>query len=241
MKKTFWIDPYLSKLETKIKTLQGNEVVLEETIGYSESGGQESDKITLNGIPVTASRMDKTFPFYIYYTLPEGHGLSIEDRVTMEIDWFRRNRLMRLHFACELVLVLMNRLFNKTRDGIELKPSDIDTVIKKRGAHMSETGARVDFECSTPISEYFPTLMEEYNKIIEADLPIEKGYLNEEKEIRYWRLPNIATVPCGGTHVRSTREVGAITLKRDRANKGVERIRITLDDTNPTSPPALSF
>lgn len=49
MKKTFWIDPYLSKLETKIKTLQGNEVVLEETIGFSESGGQESDKITLNG------------------------------------------------------------------------------------------------------------------------------------------------------------------------------------------------
>ncbi|CDR34216.1 hypothetical protein [Criblamydia sequanensis] len=99
MKKIFWIDPYLSELETKIKTLQGNEVVLEETIGYSESGGQESDKITLNGIPVIASRMDKASPFYIYYTLPEGHGLSIEDRVTMEIDWLRRNRLMRLHFT----------------------------------------------------------------------------------------------------------------------------------------------
>ncbi|CDR34217.1 hypothetical protein [Criblamydia sequanensis] len=131
----------------------------------------------------------------------------------------------------------MNRLFNKTSDGIELKPNEIDAVIRKRGAHMSETGARVDFECSSNISEYFPVILKAYNKIIEADLPIEKGYLNEENEIRYWRLPNIATVPCGGTHVRSTREVGAITLKRDRANKGVERIRITLDDTNPTSPP----
>lgn len=237
MKKIFWIDPYLSTLQTKVKALQGNEVVLEETIGYSESGGQESDKITLNGIPVLFSRMDKTPPFFIYYTLPGGHGLSIGDKVNMEIDWPRRNKLMRLHFTCELVLVLMNRLYNKTIDGIELKPNEIDTVIRKRGAHMSETSARVDFECATNISEYFPTIMREYNKIIDADLTIEKGYLNEENEIRYWRLPDIATVPCGGTHVRSTREVGAITLKRDRANKGVERIRITLDDTNPTSPP----
>ena len=44
-------------------------------------------------------------------------------------------------------------------------------------------------------------------------------------------------VPCGGTHVRSTGEIGAIDLKRDRANKGIERIRITLKDTQPTSNP----
>ena len=67
---------------------------------------------------------------------------------------------------------------------------------------------------------------------------LKKGILNEATEVRYWRLPNIAMVPCGGTHVRSTGEVGAIDLKRDRANKGVERrIRIALKETQPTSGP----
>jgi Ser-tRNA(Ala) deacylase AlaX len=89
--------------------------------------------------------MDKTAPFLIYYTLPEGHGLVPEANVVMKIDWRRRNRLMRLHFTCEIVLVLMNRLFNRTPEGIDLKSEEIDTVIKKRGAHMAENGARVDF------------------------------------------------------------------------------------------------
>lgn len=75
--------------------------------------------------------------------------------------------------------------------------------------------------------------------MIAADLPIEKGYLDVANEVRYWRIPNVAMVPCGGTHVRSTHEVGLIDLKRDRANKGVERIRITLRDGQPTSQPTL--
>lgn len=237
MKKMFWVDPYLTSLKTKVLNLQGNEVVFEDTIGYSESGGQESDKVTVNGVQVLSSRMDKMSPFFIYYTMSDGHGFSIGDTALMEIDWLRRNRLMRLHFTCELILILMNRLFNGTQEGIELKPEEIDTVIRKKGAHIAETGARVDFECPTNISEYFPTILSEYNKIIAADLPIEKGFLNQLAEIRYWRLPSIATVPCGGTHVRSTNEVGFIDLKRDRANKGVERIRITLKDSQPTSEP----
>lgn len=131
MKKLFWIDPYLTKLETTVSAINDKEIVFEETIAYSESGGQESDKATINGIEVLSSRMDKGEPYLIYYTLPEGHGLSVGDRVSMEIDWPRRNRLMRLHFTCELILVLMNRLFNRTLRGVELRPEEIDTVIKK--------------------------------------------------------------------------------------------------------------
>lgn len=230
MKKMFWVDPYLTRLETTISAIYENEVVVNETIAYCESGGQESDQTKINGMEVLSSRMDKNEPYLIYYILPQGHGLSVGDRVLMEIDWPRRNRLMRLHFTCELVLVLMNRLFNKTPEGLELRPEEIDTVIKKRGAHMSEEGARIDFECAVNITEYFPAILSAYQKIIDADLPIEKGYLNESKQIRFWRLPNIAMVPCGGTHVHSTREIGFIDLKRDRANKGVERIRISLKE-----------
>lgn len=238
MKKVFWENPYQTRLEAMVTHCDGNTIVLDKTIGFSESGGQESDRITINDIDVLFSNMDKSPPFFIYYTLPEGHGLMPGDLVVMKIDWLRRNRLMRLHFTCELILVLMNRLFNKTPEGIELNPEEIDSIIKKRGAHIAENGARVDFESPVNISGYFPHILEQYNRIIAADLPIEKGFLDEVNQIRYWRLPNIATVPCGGTHIHSTSEVGFIDLKRERANKGVERIRITLKNNQITRNPA---
>lgn len=240
MRKVFWANPYQQSLETKVSQVDGNVVVFSETIGFSECGGQESDVVTVNDIRAISSHMDKCAPFLIYYTFPEGHGFVPGENVIMKIDWLRRNRLMRLHFTCELILVLMNRLFNETPEGVELKPEEIDTVIKKRGAHIAETGARVDFECDVNIAVYFPKLLEKYNKIISADLPIEKGFLDEFNQIRFWRLPNIATVPCGGTHVHSTGEVGLIELKRDRANKGVERIRISLKDYHPQPPSSAS-
>lgn len=147
MRKAFWDNSYQQCLETKVSQVDGNVVVFAETIGFSECGGQESDTVTANDIRALSSHMDKCAPFLIYYTFPEGHGFVPGAKVIMKIDWLRRNRLMRLHFTCELILVLMNRLFNDTPEGVELKPEEIDTIIKKRGAHIAETGGRVDFEC----------------------------------------------------------------------------------------------
>ncbi len=47
MKKLFWIDPYLTKLETSVAAINVNEIIFNETIAYSESGGQEGDKATI--------------------------------------------------------------------------------------------------------------------------------------------------------------------------------------------------
>ncbi|HAE50502.1 MAG TPA: alanyl-tRNA editing protein, partial [Tistrella mobilis] len=45
---------------------------------------------------------------------------------------------------------------------------------------------------------------------------------------RYWEVEGVARVPCGGTHLRRTGEVGAITLKRVNVGKGKERIEMRL-------------
>jgi Ser-tRNA(Ala) deacylase AlaX len=225
----FWDDPYITVLDTAVVSVEGNAVILQDTVGYAEAGGQESDRIQINNIPVLESRLDPDKRF-ITYILPENHGLQPAERVHMEIDWARRYRLMRLHFACELILILMNRHFGKKKQEEELLPEEIDHLgIEKVGAHMSEDKARVDFVLSENIEMYFPVLLSEFKRIIDSDFPIEKGYLNREKRHRYWRIEGLATVPCGGTHVKSTAEVGCVNLKRKRANKGVERIYITLE------------
>ena len=209
MRKVFWDDPYQTTLQTHVQSMQGNEVVFDETIAYSFAGGQESDKATINGVPIVSSRMEGKL---IYYTLPEGHNLNVGDAVIMGIDWARRLKLMRLHFTAELILEIVTQKYG----------------FKKIGAHISEDKARIDFLADTNISTYFPEILVLYNDIIARDLTIEKSFSDIENQRRYWKIEGLAQVPCGGTHVKSTGEVGYVTLKRDKPGKGKERIEIRL-------------
>jgi len=118
MRKVFWDDPYQCSLTTKVEAVDGNKVLLEETIAFSFSGGQESDKAIINGLPVIESEIKENL---IYYTLEEGHGIKAGDAVTMEIDWVRRYKLMRLHFAAELILELITRKLHVEKIGAHIE------------------------------------------------------------------------------------------------------------------------
>jgi Ser-tRNA(Ala) deacylase AlaX len=107
MRKVFWDDPYQQALTTVVSQVNGNEILFQETIAYSFSGGQESDKAWINDLPIIDSRKEGNL---IHYTLPERHGLSVGDVIKMTIDWPRRYGLMRLHFAAELVLEIVTHL-----------------------------------------------------------------------------------------------------------------------------------
>lgn len=240
-RKVFWEDPYRCTLDTTVHSVVGNLVQFKETIGYAESGGQESDAIRVNDIDVISAKLDKQTN-NIFYELKNDHGLKAGDTVKMEINWDRRSLLMRYHFACELVLAIVNRMWGikggKIKEDQELKPEDIDNLgIRKTGAHMSDKGARVDFAWGENFNQFITQIMVEFHRIINADYPIEKGYINKAEQVRFWRIPDIATIPCGGTHVHSTKEIGEVTLKRERSGKGVERVKITLKDTTPLPNP----
>ncbi len=211
MRKVFWDNPYQYNLITKVASIVGNRILLEETIAFSFSGGQESDKATINGLPVIASEIEGNF---IYYTLEEGHGLRSGDTVTMEIDWPRRYRLMRLHFAAELVLEIVTQKFN----------------LEKIGAHIAEKKARIDFIFDQSIAAFFDEILSEYNLIIEKNMPIKTGFSDMENQRRFWEIEGFSKIPCGGTHVKSTGEVGYVSLKRKNIGGGKERIEISLID-----------
>jgi len=235
-RKGFWDNPYLCRLNVSVIQVVGDEVMFDQTIAYSCSGGQESDSATFRGIPFVSSRIEG---LNIWYTLASGHGLSRGDSGLMEIDWPRRNRLMRYHMLCELLLAIVNRYFGKLDR--ELEPKDIDNVgIVKVMAKMSESGAYVDFD-HEDLRPYLPDIQAELDKVISADLPIEKGFIDEKIHERFWRIKGLAMIPCGGTHVKSTGELGNAKLTRDRttskitSSRKAERVKIKLVNDVPTS------
>jgi Ser-tRNA(Ala) deacylase AlaX len=47
----------------------------------------------------------------------------------------------------------------------------------------------------------------------------------------FWKIEDFSKVPCGGTHLKRTSEVGALRLKRKNIGKGKERVEIYLVET----------
>jgi Ser-tRNA(Ala) deacylase AlaX len=227
-RKLFWEDPYRTALTTEITAAEGNDVRLAETIFFAFSGGQESDSGTIGARRVVAARWEpekasgeaaeegeqNPGPLDIVYTLDDAAGLAVGDRVEVKIDWRRRYRLMRLHFAAEIVLELCYRRF----PGIE-----------RVGAHMAEEKARLDFLWPQSVASELPALAEEARELIAADHSITSAFSDEKAERRYWEIDGFARVDCSGTHLRRTGEIGEIGLKRKNPGKGKERIEITVD------------
>lgn len=212
VQKLFWDDPYLSEIETKVKSMNGNIITVDRTIAYAFAGGQQSDSGNIGGFDILDARKEGT---EIYYTIEPEHTLKIDDIVLMKIDWNKRYKIMRLHFAAELVLELVYQNFNQPQ---------------KIGANITEEKARVDFFWKGNISEIFPFLNERLSKLVEKDLDIASEFSNEVSERRYWEIADFAKVECGGTHIKKTGEVGSMKLKRVNPGGGKERIEIYLLD-----------
>ncbi|MPM40235.1 hypothetical protein SDC9_86875 [bioreactor metagenome] len=212
VEKVFWKNPYLTELTAKVTSVLGSKVTVDRTIAYPFSGGQESDYGTINGHNIIkAEKQEKQ----IFYWLEESHGLMAGDRVDIKIDWGRRYKLMRLHFAAEIILELISQHFNRP---------------EKIGAHISADKARVDFIWQGNIAQAFGWLEEEAERLISGDLAIHSEFCDSGNEIRYWEIEGFAKVFCGGTHIKRTGEIGRLHLKRNNIGKGKERIEIMLGD-----------
>ncbi|QJI37643.1 alanyl-tRNA editing protein [Pseudomonas sp. ADAK13] len=208
--KLFWNDPYQTTLETEVTHVAGAEVEVRETIFFAFSGGQESDSGSIGGYPVLEAQKQGV---RIVYTLPAEHHLTPGMPVQIRIDGARRYRLMRLHFAAEMVLQLV----------YQLKPG-----ILRIGAHISADKARVDFASDTSLAPLFAPIEAQALALINSDLPIHTEFSDVAAERRFWRVDGFAQMACGGTHPRSTGEIGPLALKRKNTGKGKERIEVML-------------
>ncbi|MBP7072992.1 MAG: alanyl-tRNA editing protein [Clostridia bacterium] len=208
VKKIFWENPYLTKLEAKVTSIDNNVVTLDQTIAFAFSGGQQSDSGTIGGFQILEAKKEGK---EIFYTIEQNHNLLLNQNVLITIDWEKRYRLMRLHFAAEIILELVYQNYN---------------LPEKIGANITVDKARLDFYWDGRISDIFPELLNKANSIINSDLEIISAFDDEENEKRYWYIEGFAKVPCGGTHLKRTGEIGSMSLKRNNLGSGKERIEI---------------
>jgi misacylated tRNA(Ala) deacylase len=211
----------------------GCRVKLDRTLFYPTGGGQPHDTGMLNGIQVINVTKDGADA---WHHLASGDApFAVGDTVHGAVDWERRHQLMRTHTALH---VLCGVIWNRWQ-------------VPVTGGNMEPLAARMDFAFD-PLPEGFATEIESLvNAELVADRPIEVTFLPHAAaqtdpdlirtkvnlipasvtEIRIVDIVGLDKQADGGTHVRSTKEVGRIVVeKTESKGKGNKRLRVKIVD-----------
>ena len=224
-------DAYLRSFTARVVDRREDAVALDQTAFYPTGGGQPHDTGTLSGRPVVDVRQEGDL---VWHTL-EGDPPAAGEDVSCEVDWERRHALMRTHTALH---VLCGVIWNEWGTAVT-------------GGNMEPLSARMDFEFD-PLPEGFGATVEErVNAELAAGreirvefLPRDTAVTDEDlirtkvnmipesvKEIRVVDIVGLDKQADGGTHVRTTDEVGRIkVVKTESKGKGNKRIRIEVLD-----------
>ena len=190
--------------------VDGYEVELDRTAFYPEGGGQAGDSGVIGGVRVVDTQKDGGT---ILHVLETTTSFSVGVEVYCEIDWERRHRIMRLHSAAHIMEhFLWGRLGH----------------IERLGSYVDEKKDRADYEYEGRLPpEELKKVEDATNAFMAEGHEIQIGSDPAQQGIRIWRCVEIE-MPCGGTHVRNTEEIGKIGLKRKNPGKGKERVETSL-------------
>ena len=228
-------DAYERDFDAVVTAVDGNRVALDRTAFYATGGGQPHDIGALRWDGGTATVVDvRKEGDDVWHTL-DGDIPAVETAVQGEIDWQRRHALMRTHTALH---VLCGVIWNEWGKAVT-------------GGNMEPLSARMDFEFD-PLPEGFGARVEELvNAELAAARSIEVAFLprgdalqddalirtkvnlvpESVREIRVVDIVGLDKQADGGTHVRSTDEVGRVrVVKTESKGKANKRIRIEVVD-----------
>jgi len=208
--KLFWKDPYMKECYAKVTAIEGNKVWLDQTIFFAFSGGQASDKGAINNINVLEAV--KQNEDEIYYVLEKEPNFAVGDNVKVDIEWDYRYKIMKLHSAAHIVYYFFIEKAGKQK------------VI---GSNISIDKARLDFAYNESVSSLLPEIEEKTMEAIKQGIDIRTFEDEKDPSRRLWQCGKWL-MPCGGTHVKNTKEIGQIKLKRKNIGAGKERIEIIL-------------
>jgi Ser-tRNA(Ala) deacylase AlaX len=217
-------DAYARRCEAVVTGIEDTGVELDRTVFYPLGGGQAGDCGVLrlgDGTAIVVrearkSRRDDGTPDDTLHVLDEAGGwqdrLAVGTPVTAEIDWERRFRHMRFHTATHLLCALVRELVD--------------------GCSITADYARLDFAMTAPLDK--EAVQRGLDELVAKALAVGCEWITDDElranpqlvksmsvspplgfgRVRLVRVGDIDLQPCGGTHVRSTAEIGAIRVAK---------------------------
>ena len=233
MANIFEENAYTKEIETRIKGIdtENKTVELENTIFYGKSGGQPGDigKIIAGDQEIEVSDTIKA-DGSIKNILENLNGLSKNQNIIARINWDKRYKYMRMHSALHLMCASIPLGVTGGQIGYDksrLDFNDPDKEIKKEELQEKiNTLMKEDHEITY---EYIDSQILKSQPELVRTMSVKPP--NIEGKLRFVKIGNVDFQPCGGTHVRSTKEVGKITIgKIENKGKMNRRVNISIND-----------
>ena len=223
-------DAYVRSCPATVTAVDERGIRLDSTVFYPTGGGQPGDVGVLRhpagDIAIVDTIKGAQADEVIHVPAPGSALPSVGATVTAEIDWARRHRLMRMHTCLHLLCAVV--------------PGAVT------GGQISDGKARLDFDVPGATLDK-DEITAKLNALIEADHAVTPRWITDEELAAHPELVRTMTVkpptghgrvrlldiggidlqPCGGTHVRRTGEIGAVSVAKIE-NKGKQNRRVNI-------------
>lgn len=230
-------ESYLSSAEGTVLGVSDDGLFLDRTVFYARGGGQPGDigLIRWDGgeVEVVDTVRRDGMPLHV---VPEGSVLpSPGTPVEGVIDWDRRYTVMRTHTALHALSGVVWRDYGAKVTGGNMTPGEARMDFELDGI-STQFGAEVERKLNEELVKGYPTeviVMAREIALQDPDLIRTKVNLIPDfvTEIRVVDIKGLDRQADGGTHVRSTLEVGRIeVVKTESKGKANKRMRIKVVD-----------
>ena len=224
-------DSYLIDLDATILNIDSNKIILDRTAFYAKSGGQPGDigKIILNEKEINIIDTVYDNKQNILHVCENSNDLKIDEKIRGKINWEIRYKHMKMHSALHLLCSLI--------------PYDVT------GGQISFEKSRLDFNANDKIEK--EEIEIKINQLVNDDHEISYQWITLEEldnqpdlvrtmsvkpprinnKIRLVKIRNVDLQPCGGTHVKGTKEIGNIKIgKIENKGKMNRRVNLSIND-----------
>jgi misacylated tRNA(Ala) deacylase len=219
-------DAYLTACEARVLAVRDGAVELDRTVFYPMGGGQPGDTGRIGQWRVTDTRKGDAAPDSVLHVLEPGACPEVGSLVKIQIDWDRRLRHMRFHTALHLLCAVVKAPVTGGRMAEDKAHLDFDVEMEKLAKEEIEAGVNALVRAGHEARARWITDAEldarpELVKTMSVAPPRGAG------RVRLLEIPGIDLQACGGTHVRSTAEIGPLAVAKIRS-EGRRNRRVTL-------------
>ena len=225
-------DSYARDCTATVLGIDDGAVILDRTVFYPLGGGQPGDtgKLEWGGNAAVVIDTRKGEGDAIRHVLEEGAPFPEPgDEVRANLDWDRRYRHMRMHTAMHLLGAVL--------------PYGVT------GGNISAEKSRLDFDMEETVDK--EAVQAGLEKLVAGDHPVGCRWITDEEldaqpelvrtmsvqpprgagRVRLLEISGVDLQPCGGTHLKSTAEVGKVRVgKVEKKGRQNRRVNIHLDD-----------
>ena len=232
----FRTDAYLRDCTANVVSInERGGIVLDRTVFYPSAGGQPGDRGALEAdgqrrIDIATTFYDADKTTIVHVPAAGAPLLGPGQPLRAVLDWEMRWKHMRMHTALHLLSSLVR--FPVT------------------GGQIGAEESRLDFDITDATAVDKDELTEALNALVAADYPVSERWISEEEldanpqlvrtmavkpprgagKVRLVLIGSDGAVdrqPCGGTHVKSTGEIGRLAVtKIEKKGRQNRRIRV---------------